>query len=70
MIPPAEVRCAILAVIDAGHGAGRKEIPIAVARMLGFKNTSGQLRHVIESELFRLARQNTIVETNGMFKRA
>lgn len=70
MIPHAELRVAILAVIDAGHGAARKEIPIAVARMLGFRNTSAQLRYAIESQIFKLVRQNTIVEINGMFKRA
>jgi very-short-patch-repair endonuclease len=70
MIPPAEIRAAILAVIDAGHGAGGTEIPIAVARMLGFKNTSAQLRQVIERQEGRLVRQNTIIEANGLFRRA
>ena len=69
MIPPAELLVAILAVIDAGHGAARNEIAIAVARMLGFKNTSAQLRYAIESRISKLVRQNTIVEANGMFKR-
>jgi len=69
MIPPAELRTAILAVIDAGHGAAKQEIPIAIARMLGFKNTSAQLRYAIESQILKLVLQKTIVETNGMFKR-
>jgi hypothetical protein len=69
MISPAELRAAILAVIDAGHGAAKKEIVVTVARMLGFKNTSAQLRQVIGSLLSKLARQNAIAEANGMFKR-
>lgn len=69
MIPPAELQVAILAVIDAGHGAAKREIPIVVARMLGFKNTSAQLRIAIELQITNLARQNAIIETNGMFKR-
>ncbi len=70
MIPLVELRAGILALIDASHGAAKQEIPIAIARMLGFKNTSAQLRSLIESQIAGLARQGLIVETNGMFKRA
>jgi hypothetical protein len=69
-IAPSELGAAILAVIELGHGATQKEIPTAVARILGFKNTSAQLRNAIESQISKLDRQNTIVESNGMFKRA
>ena len=69
MIPPAELAVAILAVIEVAHGAARNEIPIAVARMLGFKNTSAQLRYAIELQISQLTCQNTIVEMNGMLKR-
>jgi len=69
-IAPAEIRAAVLAVVDLGHGAAPKEIPTAVARMLGFKNTSQQLRYAVEGQIHKLAKQNTITETNGMFKRA
>ena len=33
MLPPVEIRAAILALIDANHGALRKEVPSAVGRM-------------------------------------
>lgn len=69
MIAPAEIRAAILAVIDLGHGAAQKEIPTAVARMLGFKNTSAQLRYAVEGQMHKLEKQNMITEVNGMFKR-
>jgi hypothetical protein len=69
MIAAAEMRAAILAVIDLGHGAAQKEIPTAVARVLGFKNTSAQLRYAVEGQIHKLEKQNAIAEVNGMFKR-
>ena len=69
MLPPAEIRAAILVLIDAHHGATADEIPIAVARMLGFKTTSGSLRAVIEAQISRLLRLDTIQESDGMLRR-
>ena len=69
MLPPAELRAAILAVIDAGHGATKQEIPTAVARMLGFKATGAQLRSVIEAQIKKLGREESIGEFNGMLQR-
>lgn len=69
MLPPSEVRAAILAVIDAGHGAMKQEIPTAVARMFGFKATGAQLRSVIEAQANRLIRQEDIAQINGMLQR-
>lgn len=68
-IPPAEFRTAILAVIDAGHGASQKEIPTAVARMMGFKSTSAQMRSLVATQVAKLAREAAITEVNGLFKR-
>jgi hypothetical protein len=69
MIAPSEIQAAILAVIDAGHGAARSEIPVAAARMFGFKNTSQQLRYAIESQIFKLGQQKRVAEANGMLQR-
>ena len=69
MITPAEMRAAILAAIDLGHGAAQKEIPTAVAKVLGFKNTSAQLRYAAEGQIRKLEKQTIIAEVNGMFKR-
>ncbi|MDC4227117.1 MAG: DUF3320 domain-containing protein [Candidatus Manganitrophus sp.] len=68
LLPPVEIRAAILALIDTHHGAVREEIPVAVARMLGFKTTSGQLRATIEEQVSKLLRQGTIEEKDGMLK--
>lgn len=70
MLPPVEIRAAILALIDAHYGAGRREIPAAVARILGFKSTSGPLRAVIEAQRTRLLREGSIHEVNGMLTRS
>jgi len=69
MIAPAEIQVAILAVIDVGHGAARGEIPVAVARMFGFKNTSQPLRYAIESQISKLEQQKRLAETNGLLQR-
>jgi hypothetical protein len=70
IIAPIEMRAAILAVIDVGHGATKQEIPSAVARMLGFKNTSAQLRSTLERQANRLLRAGAVTESNGLLKRA
>lgn len=70
LLPPAELRAAILAVIDLGHGARRDEIAGAVARMLGFRTTGSQLRAVIEAQRDRLLRRGDLVETNGLLRRS
>ncbi|PIQ84626.1 MAG: hypothetical protein COV75_01315 [Candidatus Omnitrophica bacterium CG11_big_fil_rev_8_21_14_0_20_63_9] len=69
MLPPAEIRAAILALVDAHHGATKEEIPVAVARMLGFGSTSSQLREMIQAQTARLNREGLVVEVDGMFKR-
>jgi hypothetical protein len=66
MIPPAEISIAILKLIEIHHGATASEIPTAVARMLGFRNTSAQLRKQIVNTLGRLIRLGKIQEQDGM----
>ncbi len=67
-LPPSEIRCAILSILDASHGAARTEIPVAVARLLGFQSTSAQLKAVTESQIGNLVRAEKIEEVNGMLK--
>lgn len=67
-LPPTEIRAAILAILDASHGATRSEIPSAIARLLGFQATSAQLKAVIESQIAKLVRAGKIEEANGMLK--
>jgi very-short-patch-repair endonuclease len=67
-LPPTEIRAAILAILDASHGATRSEIPSAVARLLGFQATSAQLKTMIESQIGKLVRAGTLGDVNGMLK--
>jgi hypothetical protein len=54
MLPPAEIRAAILEVAGAHFGATRGEIATQVGRLLGFQATSARLRALIDAEVERL----------------
>ncbi len=54
MLPPAEIRAAILEVAGAHYGATRGEIASQVGRLLGFQATSTRLRALIDAEVERL----------------
>ena len=45
-----------------------REIPGVVARMLGFKTTSAQMRSVIDRQMNKLLRQGAVTELNGMLR--
>jgi very-short-patch-repair endonuclease len=68
LIPPAEIRAAIRLLLCANHSAMKHEIPTAVARMFGFKNTSSQLRDLIDEQTTRLLHEQVIAEDVGMIK--
>ncbi len=54
MLPPAEIRTAIVEVASAHYGATRSEIASQVGRLLGFQAISARLRALIEAEIERL----------------
>jgi len=53
-LPPSEIRAAILQLIEVAHGVGHRELPTAVARLLGFKSTPPALRTLVEAQIARL----------------
>ena len=53
MLPPTELRAAILQVIHANFGATPDQVAQSVSRNLGFKATSTQLRAVIDTAIER-----------------
>ena len=65
MLPPAEIGSGIEAVVAAHVAITPAEVMIEVARLLGFRATSAQLRQEIE----RVARQRTkegrLIEREG-----
>ncbi len=68
MLPPAEIRAAILVVLEAHHGATAEEIPMAVSRVFGFKSTGPQLRAALETQLAALLRERKIEAHGGMLR--
>lgn len=69
MLPPSEIRAAILALVDASHGVAAAEIPAAVARMLGYKATGAQLRVLIQGVRETLLREGRLREAHGFLRR-
>jgi phenylpyruvate tautomerase PptA (4-oxalocrotonate tautomerase family) len=51
LLPPEEVKVAIIDVIKENYGAEREQLVQAVARLFGFGSTSAQLREVVETAL-------------------
>jgi len=68
MLPPAEIQAAIMALLDTHHGATKEEIPVAVARIFGFKATSGALRETILNQLTVLLRSGSVELNNDLLK--
>jgi very-short-patch-repair endonuclease len=67
MLPPTELRLAIIRVVERNLGAGRDEIIATVSRLLGFKATSAQIGLVIGHEIEALiARGDLDKDNNGM----
>lgn len=61
-LPPHEIRKAILVLIEANFGASHSQLPTEVARLLGFKATSVQLREVIEPQIQELLSSGKLQE--------
>lgn len=51
LLPPQEIREAIVGLVRDAHGVHRDEVITAVSRMLGFQATSQQLRERIEQQV-------------------
>jgi hypothetical protein len=66
MIAAAEWDAAILLLLRAHLSASRTEIPLEVARILGFRQTSSVIRGVIEERVSALLAASVLLERNGM----
>ncbi len=69
MLPGAEIRVAIIRLIEAHHGATRAELPVVVSRLFGFKTTSANLKSVITRQLERLLRSRELEDSEGMIRK-
>jgi very-short-patch-repair endonuclease len=65
LLPPQEVRAAILAVAQVHFGTFRDETAIQVSRLLGFKSTTASLRKLIDEEIAFLLSEQALEEKNG-----
>ena len=66
MLPPSELRIAILRVVRANFGATPDQVVQAVSRDLGFRATSTQLRAVIDAAVGRALEAQEIVLQDAM----
>ncbi|RFB90753.1 helicase [Rhizobium leguminosarum bv. trifolii] len=66
MIPPMEIDGGLTSLIGTGLGATENEAVNAVARGLGFKSTSSQLRDVIVSRIEVLKSDGELQERDGI----
>ena len=66
MIPPMEIDEGLVQVLGTSFGATEDEAVNAIARGLGFKSTSSQLREIILSRIAMQKGEGTIVEREGM----
>jgi hypothetical protein len=68
MIPPMEIDEGLAEVLDASFGATEDEAVNAIARGLGFRSTSSQLRELIASRIALQKGEGRIEERDGMLK--
>ena len=69
-LPPQEIRAAIIEVVELHLGAAANELPTTVARMLGFKATSPQIRSLIDAQVRKLVRSGILTDVNGFLQRS
>ncbi len=68
MLPPAELRVAATKFIQAHFGATLEETINGVARLLGFKSTSAQLRQVIEGVIAQAVADGGLVRQGDLLR--
>ena len=67
LLPPAELRAAILGVLQISIAAGEDELASTVARVLGFRSCGGILREAIQSQVQSLATAGSFGFSEGMW---
>ncbi|MBL9127281.1 MAG: DUF3320 domain-containing protein, partial [Verrucomicrobiales bacterium] len=61
MLPPSEIRTAILRLVEGAHGVFPTELAASIARVLGFRTTPPALRLTVENQAQRLATEGRLV---------
>ena len=65
LLPPQEMRAAIMQLVTEAHSVGREEVVVAVARSLGFQSTSHQLRELIMDQIDILLQGSELNDNAG-----
>jgi hypothetical protein len=65
MLPPIELRVAVMAVVEQNLGADREEAITLTSRAVGFRATSAQLREMIEQQIDFLISLGVLTEVAG-----
>ena len=65
LLPPVEIRAAILQVVNASFGVIPEEVIPVVARALGFATTSPTLRETIDRQITASIQAGDVVERNN-----
>lgn len=66
MLPPAEIRAAALDIVRRNFGATLDQVIQAIARALGFKSTSSQLRSIIRAVVCATVAEGMLVDQAGL----
>jgi very-short-patch-repair endonuclease len=66
VLPPSEIKAAVLAIVRDNFGAERRQLATALARAFGFAATSAQLRAVVEREVEALIVDGQLREQAGL----
>ena len=61
MIPPSEVRQAIIYIIKEQIGLRREELPVMVSRVFGFKSTSPKVKELVDRTLSSMHEAGDVV---------
>lgn len=64
-LPPAEIRAALLAVVQVHLGIETNDALIEVSRLFGFRAASSQLKDVLRDEVHQLIETETIEQRGG-----
>ena len=67
-LPPQELQVGILQLVRASHGVEMDDLAVGVARMLGFKATSKQLRELVAQEVGVLIQQGVLIDDKELIK--
>lgn len=66
MLPPTEIRAALVQLVADNFGATEEQCVVAASRAFGFKSTSSQLREIIIDELKQALHDQVLANHDGL----